>query len=202
MNDTQQLFTGCWFESYPSSCIKIGISRGVPRGTLAGYRMYRKLAPGSWFNSVSTDVYRDRYFDILAQLDPNEVLSEVLAIVGAKTPLLVCYESPRKPADWCHRGYVSAWFADKLAITVPEYGFETQGSGWMHPKLPRAHRREPLPLFKPIDLTGFIGKEATDQNGQVWTVIGPDPDNADQALVKSGDDFRSISEEVLKRRFG
>jgi hypothetical protein len=202
MNDTRQLFTGCWFERYPSECIKIGISRGTPRGTPAGYRLYRKLAPGTWFNSVTPDVYKERYFDILGQLDPMKVMDEVFSLAKDKTPLLVCYESPRKPADWCHRGYVSAWFADTLAISVPEYGFEKEGSGWQHPKLPRAHRREPLPLFKPIDLTGFIGKEATDQNGKVWTVVGPDPDHADQALVKSGEDLRSISEEVLKRRFG
>jgi hypothetical protein len=202
MNDMRQVFTGCWFERYPSECIKIGISRGTPRGTPAGYRLYKKLAPGNWFNSVSPDVYKERYFQILAELDPRKVMDEVFALAKGKTPLLVCYESPRKPADWCHRGYVSAWFADTLSITVPEYGFEDQGSGWQHPKLPRAHRRAPTPLLNPIDLTGYIGKEAADQTGQVWKVIGFNPEAHDQALVQSGDDIRSISEDVLKRRFG
>ena len=143
--------TGCWFSNYPSSCIKIGISRGVPRGTPAGYRMYRKLAPGSWFNSVSADVYKDRYFDILGQLDPNQVMTEVLKLGAGKTPILCCYESPRRPDQWCHRAFVSAWLADTLGLAVPEYGFEQQGTGWQHPLLPREHRREPLPLFKSLN---------------------------------------------------
>jgi hypothetical protein len=147
MSKTRPIFTGCWFENYLSDTIKIGVSRGTPRGQSAGYRRYEPLFPGPWFNSVPLDVYRQRYFDILHQLDPNQVLADIIALAGAKTPLLVCYESPHNPADWCHRGYVSAWLADTLSVSVPEYGFEDQGSGWMHPKLPPAHRRERLPLL-------------------------------------------------------
>jgi hypothetical protein len=33
---------------------RIGISRGIPRRTPAGYRVFRKLSPGDWFNSAGT----------------------------------------------------------------------------------------------------------------------------------------------------
>jgi hypothetical protein len=143
------MFTGCWFEQYPASCIQVGISRGVPRGHSAGYRMYRRLMPGPWFASVSAEVYMRRYFDILSKLDPREVLAEILELAHGKAPILCCYESLRRPTQWCHRSFVSAWLADTLQLVVPEYGYENQGHGWAHPLLPRAHQREPLPLFEP-----------------------------------------------------
>jgi len=151
LSNKRPIFTGCWFEQYPASCIKIGISRGVPRNHGAGYRMFRKLAPGSWFNSVSAEVYRQRYFDILSKHDPQEVVAEIVDLAQGKTPILCCYETLRRPGQWCHRAFVSAWLADTLGLAVPEYGFEQQGTGWQHPLLPHDHRREPLALFKSLN---------------------------------------------------
>lgn len=46
------LKTGFWYGNLPQDHIRIGISRGVPRRMAAGNRVFRKLAPGPWFNSV------------------------------------------------------------------------------------------------------------------------------------------------------
>ena len=56
------LKTASWFSVLPPDHIRIGISRGVPRLAIGkGYRLYRKLAPGPWFNHVPLDEYRRRY---------------------------------------------------------------------------------------------------------------------------------------------
>jgi hypothetical protein len=48
----------------------------------------------------------------------------------------MCFEEPPPDPAWCHRGLVSAWFKDALGVDVPEFGHETLGNGWAHPKLP------------------------------------------------------------------
>lgn len=198
---TATIQTGWWFGHYPSTHIKIGVSRGVPRGQPAGYRIFRKLAPGPWFNNVSVQEYRSRYFAILNEMNPRDVVDEILHLAKDRIPVLVCYENPAKPADWCHRGFISAWLADELGLAVPEWGFEADGYGWAHPKLPRALRRLPPPPLQPLDVSAYVGAEATDQQGVVWVVLGQDPENIDQALIQSGDVKRSISGDVLRRRF-
>jgi hypothetical protein len=195
------ILTGWWFGHYTSTHIKIGISRGVPRGQPAGYRIFRKLAPGTWFNSVSVEEYRSRYLAQLNELDAGKVVEEIMALAGDRVPVLVCYESPVKPGDFCHRGFVSAWLEEQLGLAVPELGFEKEGHGWAHPKLPRVFRRLPPPPLEPLDVAPFIGAESADPQGVVWTVVGQDPENIDQALIRSGDAKMSISGNVLHRRF-
>jgi hypothetical protein len=69
-----QIKTASWFTKLPDDHLRIGISRGVPRRMGAGFRIYRKLAPGPWFNSVDVDTYCDRFrAEILAPLDPHQV---------------------------------------------------------------------------------------------------------------------------------
>jgi hypothetical protein len=41
---------------------RLSIARFAPRGSPAGYRIFKPLAPGSWFNSVDEATYRDLYF--------------------------------------------------------------------------------------------------------------------------------------------
>ncbi len=55
--------TSSWFTRLPENHLAFGISRGTPRGMLAGYRRYPKLNPGKWFNSVSPQDYKRLYQD-------------------------------------------------------------------------------------------------------------------------------------------
>lgn len=130
-----RIWTSSWFTTLPGTIQKIGISRGTPRGYPEGYRKMMELAPGPWFNSVSPEEYQRRFDAQLAALDPNQVLAKIETLAAGKDVALLCYEDPRKPADWCHRGLVSAWLHDKLGLDVPEYGMEGMGCGWRHPKL-------------------------------------------------------------------
>jgi len=132
--------TSSWSTKLPSDYARIGISRGTPRRQ-RGFRVYRALAPGSWFNSVPAAEYRRRYMAQLAELDPVIVLSELAALAEGKVPALLCFERPPPDPTWCHRGLVSAWFFDTLQVEVFEFGHDTSGFGWRHPKLPEEWRR-------------------------------------------------------------
>ena len=106
--------------------IKIGISRGTPRFQIApGWRLYRKLQPGPWFNSVPAGEFIARYqAEILAPLGPQQVLADLQRIGGDRIPVLCCFERPNAGV-WCHRAMVASWLAESLGIAVPEFGFET-----------------------------------------------------------------------------
>src|SRR5690606_13199397 len=119
-------------------CIRIGISRGVPRGLPAGYRIFRRLAPGPWFRSVSPVEYMKLYHaEVLSRLDPRQVVRELTDMAGGPIPVLICYEkaTPNDDEQWCHRGLTAAWLHDELRLEVYEIGQEQCGCGWSHPKL-------------------------------------------------------------------
>jgi hypothetical protein len=114
---------------------RISIARFAPRGNPAGYRIYAKLAPGPWFNSVSIDEYCRLYGEILARLDQRRVYDELVALMAPAEPVLLCYEVPPFSApqpipqagltmigrsNWCHRRLVAEWFQEALGIEVAE----------------------------------------------------------------------------------
>ncbi|EPT5086711.1 hypothetical protein ACVUCS_003656 [Salmonella enterica subsp. enterica] len=98
---------------------RISIARYAPRNTPAGYHTFRKLAPGDWFNSVSTSRYIELYErDILAKLNPEQTWNELHLLTGNVEPVLLCWE---KPGEFCHRQLVARWFRRELGISVEEY---------------------------------------------------------------------------------
>lgn len=130
-----QLVTSSWFEPLRRDVVRIGISRGSPRNH-RGYRMYRALAPGGWFRSLTDEEYVRRYSEeVLAALSPAAVLSDLKALAnGAPTVALLCFEPPFVGPDFCHRALCSLWLWKTLKLEVPEYG--QLGFGPSHPKLP------------------------------------------------------------------
>jgi hypothetical protein len=56
-----RLKTGAWTTVLPPEHLRVGISRGVPRGLPAGYWRYTKLNPGPWFNSLTAPDFIERY---------------------------------------------------------------------------------------------------------------------------------------------
>ena len=102
---------------------RISIARFPPRGTPAGFRVYRALAPGPWFKSVDEPEYRRRYAAQLAALDPRATFDALADLAGDAEPVLLCWE---RKADlvagraFCHRRIVAEWFRDTLGATVDE----------------------------------------------------------------------------------
>lgn len=131
-----KLVTSCWYKELPDGYCRIGISRGVPRGQPAGYKMYRKLQPGTWFSSAPVEQYVRLYREeVLDRLDPQATVDELLRLADGKMPALLCFEMP-SDARWCHRGMVSMWLKETLGLDVFEYECEQKGCGSRHPKLP------------------------------------------------------------------
>jgi hypothetical protein len=101
---------------------RICIARYAPRGTPAGFRTFKALAPGEWFNKVGEDEYRSLYFgEILGKLDARQVVADLEELAGAAEPVLLCWEKPPLTSkNWCHRRMVAEWLKDKLGVDVPE----------------------------------------------------------------------------------
>jgi hypothetical protein len=101
---------------------RVCIARFAPRGTPAGFRIYRPLAPGAWFNSVPQDEYRRLYFAHLATLSAEKVLQDLHVLANGAEPHLLCYEKPPfTETNWCHRRMVAEWFQKELGIEVIEH---------------------------------------------------------------------------------
>jgi hypothetical protein len=116
--------TASWFSDMPPGHVKVGISRGVPHRVAPGYRIYRRLAPGPWFQSASDDEFAHLYrTEVLGPLNPRFVAGELLDLARGGVPVMVCYEKADGPA-WCHRALAAAWLAEALGQPVPEIGFD------------------------------------------------------------------------------
>jgi hypothetical protein len=183
--------TGCWFGDLPAGHTRGGISRGIPRRTTAGYRVYRKLAPGTWFNSVSAEEYYYLYrSEILAPLDPRVIASELIDLAKGSIPVMVCYERTGGP-QWCHRAMVAEWLEQNLGRDIPELGFETAPKG-THPLMPV--------LASPADLLAFVGYEAS-INGELHRVVGLDPNYTGRVIVAVGDRQFPVGLDILRAHF-
>jgi hypothetical protein len=128
--------TGSWSTQLPNGHLRIGISRGTPRfGVGKGFRLYRKLNPGPWFNRVSTAEYLERYqAEVLDRLDPEQTLMEIEQLARGRVPVLCCYEQAGS-GQWCHRALAAQWLSYALSIKVPEVGLEGLPQD-QHPMLP------------------------------------------------------------------
>jgi len=101
---------------------RISISRYAPRGTPAGFRQYRALAPDADMLKMSQALYLPRYAAILNALDPQQVWDDLHRLAGDQEPVLLCWERPPFTAgNWCHRRLVADWFERALGVTVPEW---------------------------------------------------------------------------------
>ena len=102
---------------------RVSTARFPPRGTPAGFRVYRALAPGPWFKSVTEIEYRRRYAEQLAGLEPAVVWEHLHDLAGGAEPVLLCWE---RKADletkrvFCHRRIVAAWLEARLGKIVAE----------------------------------------------------------------------------------
>ena len=101
---------------------RISIARWAPRGCPPGFHVFKGLAPGSWFKSVTKERYRELFFrEILGRLNPRQVLHELHELADGHEPILLCWEVPPfTESNWCHRRLVAKWFEDELALDVPE----------------------------------------------------------------------------------
>lgn len=114
----QQIYAACFYHTQAPG--RISIARRAPKG-MTDLPSFPQLAPGPWFSSVSEAEYRRRYdAEILAKLDPVDVMLALQLLVYPHDPVLLCWEKLVKPGEFCHRQIVQEWFLDKLGLVIPE----------------------------------------------------------------------------------
>lgn len=96
---------------------RISIARSSPRNIASGFRVYRALAPGTFFKMVDWAEYVSLYRQQLNSLDPHRVWDELHQLAAGAEPVLLCWE---KPGENCHRRLVAEWFERMLGYEVPE----------------------------------------------------------------------------------
>jgi hypothetical protein len=63
-------------------------------GWLRNTGVYKKLAPGAWFNSVGVEEYYHRYrTEILRPLNPRTVADELTEMAAGRIRVLLCLEN-------------------------------------------------------------------------------------------------------------
>lgn len=102
---------------------RVSVARWAPRGTPAGFRVYRPLNPTADMLKLARAEYEPLYRAILARLDPRQVVADLHRLADPHEPVLLCWERPPfSEAVWCHRRRVAAWLAETLGLEVPEVG--------------------------------------------------------------------------------
>jgi len=128
-----ELYTSYWQNSGLAELdvIPVGISRGVPRGTLAKRLSYRykrlmDLAPRRdlfehWVaGTIGPDEYTWVYRSYLDSLGPEEVMTRLEKKSmdnGGKPLVLLCWCSP---GEFCHRRVWAEWYLEKTGREIPE----------------------------------------------------------------------------------
>ena len=112
-------------DKFPSTFEPIAICGGIPNWYSG--KWIKKLAPSwsiwkEWHDSTAPDKnehYVSRFIpERLDKLDVQNVLNEIIELVGSKTPCLLCYE---KPDEFCHRHLVADWLNKSGLAVVSEF---------------------------------------------------------------------------------
>jgi hypothetical protein len=100
---------------------RISIARWAPRNIPKGFKVYKHLAPGPWFNKVTAPEYRKLFArEVLKPLDPHEVWDELHALVEPHEPVLLCWCRLHENREWCHRQLCAEFFHKHLNQEVIE----------------------------------------------------------------------------------
>lgn len=105
-------------KSLPEDVVPIAICAKVPPAI--DILRYKKLVPEysafkEYKETGDVDTFSDRYVtDVLKQLKPAQVVSELTDLAGGKDFALVCYE---RPGSFCHRELVADWLNDAGFVT-------------------------------------------------------------------------------------
>jgi len=163
----------------------------------AGYRLYKALAPGPWFNSVGIDEYYSRYrAEILGPLDPRKVRDDLDGLAAGRTPVLLCYERPGG-ADWCHRAMAAEWLAEALA-SLSRVRIRDPATGRTPAHAPSASPRDRP--FRRSRRHTYIGRTAIIE-GELHTVAGADPQRPGMAIIVTGGRSFSTTIDTIRRHF-
>ena len=122
---------------YPDAFVRIGISRGPPRGQ-RGYRMYSPLKPGRGSEPCRQSSSTNVHGRSLPTSTRGCAVGHQCACAGKTPALLCCERPPRSPL--VHRGWSLA-AQRHLDLDVLDYGHEAKGARVEPSDLPLVPRR-------------------------------------------------------------
>lgn len=115
-----KVFTGRFFNEYPSEVVPVAISVGKPRdfeGEVLGL-----LAPWGLFKRLSGEAFRLAYREALERIGVVRIrraLEAISARHGGTDLVLLCWEDVSKGAS-CHRRIFAEWWEEKTGEKVEE----------------------------------------------------------------------------------
>lgn len=108
--------------------VKVRIARGAPAFPLPYPDVpLEALMPPGWVLGRlrgDRDAYEAAYRDHLNRIGVERLREEFAALRaahGGQPLVLLCYESLRRPDEWCHRRMFAAWWEEQTGERVPEF---------------------------------------------------------------------------------
>jgi len=92
--------------------LAIGISVQKPK--FLEIPMIPELAPTYKMMSMPFDEYKVEYIKILDKLDMTKIGALIGKMAQGKDVALCCYESLKKPNEWCHRTMLAEYLNEKI----------------------------------------------------------------------------------------
>jgi len=113
------MFLTSYFAKSAKAPGAVSIARFPPKWYTGA--LYLPLAPKPEMLQIQDwNEYRQRYReDVLATLDPGQVLRDLESLCAGHDIILLCFEKDR---THCHRGLVAEWFLETIGIRVTELG--------------------------------------------------------------------------------
>ena len=111
----------------PSGLVPVRTSLGHPRWKLP-YDLSERcplLMPMRSMLGLEEAAYRERYRELLDHRGLDQIAAELVAISdkhGGADLVLCCFESLRKPCEFCHRRMAASLIEERTGLAVPELG--------------------------------------------------------------------------------
>lgn len=99
-------------------CVALGKPKYYNAPQLIQVAPRRYMLNDKWTEEEYTNMYLN---DVLANVNPQQLLRTLQQLSDGKDIALCCYE---KPEDFCHRHILAKWLTEKTGVQITEFGVE------------------------------------------------------------------------------
>lgn len=97
-------------------CVALGKPRYYDAPQIIEVAPRKYMLDDKWTYEEYTNMYLN---DVLAKVNPQELIQTIQRYSDGKDVALCCYE---KPSDFCHRHILAKWITNNTGIEVKEFG--------------------------------------------------------------------------------
>ena len=97
-------------------CVALGRPKFYNAPQIIEVAPRRYMLDDKWTYEEYTSMYLN---DVLAKVNPQELIQTIQQHSEGKDVALCCYE---KPGDFCHRHILAKWLTEKTGIEITEFG--------------------------------------------------------------------------------